>query len=119
VGSIASASWPRPTFVFRSSYHCSRRYPHDGAGHEGGAVEFLTKPFRDQDLLDAIQVALERDRARHQGERKSQPFERIWESLTQRERELSASGRLSGLLNKQLPGKLELVKPRLRSIAVG
>jgi CheY-like chemotaxis protein len=34
-------------------HHRARRYPDDGAGDEGGAIEFLTKPFRDQDLLDA------------------------------------------------------------------
>jgi len=70
-----------------------------------GAVEFLTKPFRDQDLLDAIQVALERDRARHQQETEIATLRTRLESLTQREREVLPLV-VSGLLNKQIAGEI-------------
>ena len=55
---------------------------------KGGAVEFLTKPFRDQDLLDAIQLGLERDRARLEDEKSIAVLRTRYESLTAREREV-------------------------------
>jgi len=67
---------------------------------KAGAVEFLTKPFRDQDLLDAIQVALERDRARRQRQAETAMLRERFESLTPREREVLPLV-VSGLLNKQ------------------
>jgi FixJ family two-component response regulator len=72
---------------------------------KAGAVEFLTKPFRDQDLLDAIQVALERDRAKRQQEAEVGTLRQRWELLTPREREVFALV-VSGLLNKQIAGKI-------------
>jgi len=72
---------------------------------KAGAVEFLTKPFRDQDLLDAIQVALERDRARRQQEAAIGTLRQRWELLTPREREVLPLV-VSGLLNKQIAGKI-------------
>jgi RNA polymerase sigma factor (sigma-70 family) len=68
---------------------------------KAGAVEFLTKPFRDQDLLDAIQVALERDRARRQREAEVATLRNRFESLTPREREV-LPWVVSGLPNKQI-----------------
>jgi FixJ family two-component response regulator len=68
---------------------------------KAGAVEFLTKPFRDQDLLDAIQVALERDRARRQEESEIATLKERFEWLTHREREVLALV-VSGLPNKQI-----------------
>jgi FixJ family two-component response regulator len=55
---------------------------------KAGAVEFLTKPFRDQDLLDAIQVGLERDRVRRQRQAETAMLRERLESLTPREREI-------------------------------
>jgi FixJ family two-component response regulator len=70
-----------------------------------GALEFLTKPVRDQDLLDAIQLGLERDRARREGERALAALRERFETLTPREREVMAEV-LKGRLNKQIAGDI-------------
>jgi FixJ family two-component response regulator len=72
---------------------------------KAGAVEFLTKPFRDQDLLDAIQVGLERDRARRQREAEIAILRHRFEGLTRREREV-LSRVVSGLPNKQVAAEI-------------
>ena len=68
---------------------------------KAGAVEFLTKPFRDQDLLDAVHVALERDRARRQREAEIAVLRDRFESLTPREREV-LPWVVAGLVSKQI-----------------
>jgi RNA polymerase sigma factor (sigma-70 family) len=70
-----------------------------------GAVEFLTKPFRDQDLLDAVRIALERDRARREQEREVTDIRQRFDALTSREQEV-ISMVVSGMLNKQIAAEL-------------
>ena len=68
---------------------------------KSGAVEFLTKPFRDQDLLDAIHQALDRDRVARQQQSELAELRKHYESLTAREREVMGLV-VSGMLNKQI-----------------
>jgi FixJ family two-component response regulator len=68
---------------------------------KSGAVEFLTKPFRDQDLLDAIHQALDRDRAIRQQQSEISELRKRYEALTAREREVMGLV-VSGMLNKQI-----------------
>ena len=72
---------------------------------KAGAVEFLTKPFRDQDLLDAINIGLERDRARREQEKLLAELRQRFETLTPREQEV-ISMVVSGRANKEIAGKL-------------
>jgi len=74
---------------------------------KAGAVDFLTKPFRDQDMLDAVTVALERDRHRRQSEGEISDLRALFASLTAREREVMTLV-TAGLMNKQIAGKIGL-----------
>ena len=74
---------------------------------KSGAVEFLSKPFRDQELLDAVYSALERDRARRAEEAAVASLRQRLDTLTQREREVMAQV-VAGRLNKQIAGALGL-----------
>ena len=70
-----------------------------------GAIEFLTKPFRDQDLLDAIQLGLARDRERRESDRELRALSERFETLTSREREVMRYV-VTGRLNKEIAGDL-------------
>jgi FixJ family two-component response regulator len=70
---------------------------------KAGALEFLTKPFRDQDLVDAIRQCIERDRAAREQRSQIDDLRQCYDSLTAREREVMALV-VSGLLNKQISG---------------
>ena len=72
---------------------------------KAGAIEFLTKPFRDQDLLDAVQVALERARASQASEKAVSELREKFETLTPREKEVMAWV-TGGLLNKQVAAEI-------------
>src|SRR6202163_1570916 len=80
---------------------------------KGGAIEFLTKPFRDQELLDAIQLGLARDRARREDQKALAALRERFESLSPREREIMvqvAHGRLS----KQIAGDIGIAEATVK-----
>ena len=74
---------------------------------KAGAVDFLTKPFREQEMLDAVAKAIERDRKRRESEMAVSEQRRLFETLTAREREIMARV-TAGLLNKQVAAELGL-----------
>jgi FixJ family two-component response regulator len=68
---------------------------------KGGAIEFLTKPFRDQDLIEAVEAGLARDRARRESDRALAAIRERFETLSSREREVMLHV-MAGRLNKQI-----------------
>ena len=82
---------------------------------KAGAVEFLAKPFRDQDLIDAIQAAIARDRARRADARALVELRRRFAALTPREQDVMRQV-VSGRLNKQVAGDLNLSEARVKAL---
>jgi FixJ family two-component response regulator len=80
---------------------------------KGGAIEFLTKPFRDQDLLDAVNIGIARDRARRQSERALDALKSRFEVLTPRERAILTQV-VAGRLNKQIAGEMGITETTVK-----
>jgi FixJ family two-component response regulator len=80
---------------------------------KAGAVEFLTKPVDEQDLLKAIQEAIERDRSKREEHADKRELQSRYESLTAREQEVMAQV-ISGLLNKQIAGELNITEDTVK-----
>jgi FixJ family two-component response regulator len=76
---------------------------------KAGAIEFLPKPFRDQDMLDAVRIGLERDRARREDEQRLAEVRERFASLSPREQEVMGLV-TAGLMNKQIAGELRLAE---------
>lgn len=76
---------------------------------KAGAIDFLTKPFRDQDMLDAVDAAIEKDRQRRREEGAAQEVLRLAAALTPREREVMAAV-VRGLMNKQIAAELGITE---------
>jgi FixJ family two-component response regulator len=76
---------------------------------KAGAVEFLAKPFRDQEMIDAVQLALEKDRTRRQRDYAQADLRDKFASLTERERQVMEFV-AAGLMNKQVAGKMGLAE---------
>ena len=80
---------------------------------KAGAVDFLTKPFREQDMLDAVAIAIERDRIRREGDKVASGMRALFETLSPREREVMALV-TSGLMNKQVAAKTGLAESTVK-----
>ena len=80
---------------------------------KGGAIEFLTKPFRDQDLLDAVEAGLARDRARRERERALAALRERFDTLSSREREVML-GVVAGRLNKQIANDIGIAESTVK-----
>jgi FixJ family two-component response regulator len=80
---------------------------------KGGAIEFLTKPFRDQDLLDAIEAGLARDRARRESDRVLAALKERFDMLSSREREIMLRV-LAGRLNKQIANDIGIAESTVK-----
>ena len=81
---------------------------------KGGAIDFLTKPFRDQELLDAIQLGLARDRARRESEKRLAAIRDRFDSLSAREREIMMQV-VRGRLNKQVAADLGIAEGTVKA----
>jgi FixJ family two-component response regulator len=80
---------------------------------KGGAIEFLTKPFRDQDLLDAVEAGLARDRSRRESERALGVLKERYDTLSSREREIMLHV-VAGRLNKQIANDIGIAESTVK-----
>jgi len=80
---------------------------------KGGAIEFLTKPFRDQELLDAVEAGLARDRARRESDNATRALKERFETLSPREREIMFQV-TAGRLNKQIAGDFGIAESTVK-----
>ena len=80
---------------------------------KGGAIEFLTKPFRDQDLLDAIMTGLARDRARRESDKALGALRERFNTLSPREREIMIQA-TAGRLNKQIANDVGIAESTVK-----
>ena len=80
---------------------------------KGGAIEFLTKPFRDQELLDAVEAGLARDRARRESEKALIALRERFDTLSPREREIMIQA-TAGRLNKQIANDIGIAKSTVK-----
>jgi len=80
---------------------------------KGGAIEFLTKPFRDQDLLDAVEAGLARDRARRESERALAALRGRFDTLSSRERDVMGHV-VAGRLNKQIANDIGIAESTVK-----
>ena len=80
---------------------------------KGGAIEFLTKPFRDQELLDAVEAGLARDRARRESDRALAALKERFETLSSREREIMILV-TAGRLNKQIANDIGIAESTVK-----
>ena len=80
---------------------------------KGGAMEFLTKPFRDQDLIDAVEAGLARDRSRRESEKAVAGLRERFDALSSREREIMLHV-MAGRLNKQIAHELGIAESTVK-----
>ena len=106
---LARAGWQIP-IIFISGHG---DVPTSVRAMKAGAVDFLSKPFREKDLLDGIEKALERDRVAREERTRLAEVRRNYQSLTPREREVMAHV-VSGMLNKQIGAKLNTVEKTVK-----
>ncbi len=106
---LARAGWQIP-IIFITGHG---DVPTSVRAMKAGAVDFLSKPFREKDLLDAIEKALERDRDARDERARLAEVRRNYQSLTPREREVMAHV-VSGMLNKQIGAKLNTVEKTVK-----
>ena len=111
LSAIRPSSGSERAFIFFITGHGD--IPMTVQAMKGGAIEFLTKPFRDQDLLDAIQLGLARDRARRQSEEALTELKARFDSLSPREREIMVEV-ARGRLNKQIAGDIGIAEATVK-----
>ena len=80
---------------------------------KGGAIEFLTKPFRDQDLIDAVEIGLARDRARRESDKAMASLRERFDTLSSREREIMIQA-TAGRLNKQIANDVGIAESTVK-----